>query len=149
MARSRPGTPPLDISGDWTMTEATLAAEGRAFAMEVAVIVVGGGGTGLCAALAAADAGAEVLVIERDRSLLGSTAMSTGLIPAAGTPEQAAAGIEDSPEIFAADILKKTKGRTDPDIALGIARESAATIAWRSEERRVGKERVRTCRTRV
>src|SRR3546814_16043148 len=29
-----------------------------------------------------------------------------------------------------ADILKKTKGRTDPDIALGIARESAATIAW-------------------
>ncbi|MBB5708658.1 FAD-dependent oxidoreductase [Sphingopyxis panaciterrulae] len=112
------------------MTEAILAAEGRAFAMEVAVIVVGGGGTGLCAALAAADAGAEVLVIERDRSLLGSTAMSTGLIPAAGTPEQAAAGIEDSPEIFAADILKKTKGRTDPDIALGIARESAATIAW-------------------
>src|SRR3546814_19339560 len=98
--------------------------------MEVAVIVVGGGGTGLCAALAAADAGAEVLVIERDRSLLGSTAMSTGLIPAAGTPEQAAAGIEDSPEIFAADILKKTKGRPDPDIALGIARESAATIAW-------------------
>jgi len=74
------------------MTEAILAAEGRAFAMEVAVIVVGGGGTGLCAALAAADAGAEVLVIERDRSLLGSTAMSTGLIPAAGTPEQAAAG---------------------------------------------------------
>jgi len=112
------------------MTDAVLQGEGRAFDMEVAVIVVGGGGTGLCAALAAADAGAEVLVIERDRSLLGSTAMSTGLIPAAGTPEQAAAGIEDSPEIFAADILKKTKGRTDPDIALGIARESAATIAW-------------------
>jgi fumarate reductase flavoprotein subunit len=116
------------------MTDAILPTEGRAFEMEVAVVVVGGGGTGLCAALAAADAGAEVLVIERDRSLLGSTAMSTGLIPAAGTPEQAAAGIEDSAEIFAADILKKTKGRTDPDIAIGIARESAATIAWMRDD---------------
>src|SRR3546814_17347296 len=96
--------------------------------------------------------------------------MSTGLIPAAGTPEQAAAGIEDSLEIFAADILKKTKGRTDPDIALGIARESAATIAWmrdrhgvplqlnaglispghramRAKERGVGKECVSTVRS--
>lgn len=119
------------------MIDAVLPCEGRSFEMDVAVVVIGGGGTGLCAALAAADAGVEVLVIERDRSLLGSTAMSTGLIPAAGTPEQAMAGIDDSAEIFAADILKKTKGRTDPDIAIGIARESAATIAWMRDRHRV------------
>lgn len=101
-----------------------------AFEFAVDVLVIGGGGTGLCAALAAADAGASVLVAERDKALLGSTAMSTGLIPGAGTPEQAAVGIDDSPERFAADILAKTKGRTDPDMALAIARESAATIAW-------------------
>jgi len=111
------------------MTEALLAAP-EGFEMSVDVLVIGAGGTGLCAALAAADAGAEVLLTERDRSPLGSTAMSTGLIPAAGTPEQAAAGIEDSPERFAEDIMAKTKGRTDPVIALGIARESAATVAW-------------------
>lgn len=112
------------------MTEAILPADGVTFEMHCAVVVVGGGGTGLCAALAAADSGAEVLVLERDKSLLGSTAMSTGLIPAAGTPEQAAANIEDSPERFAADIMGKTKGKTDPAMALAIAEQSAETITW-------------------
>jgi fumarate reductase flavoprotein subunit len=104
------------------------------FDMRFAVVVVGAGGTGLCAALAAADAGAEVLVIERDPTPLGSTAMSTGLIPAAGTPEQAAAGIDDSPERFVADIMAKTKGRTDPALADMVARESAETVRWMRDD---------------
>ena len=94
------------------------------------VIIIGGGGAGLCAALAVRDNDTEVLVIERDGTPMGSTAMSTGLIPAAGTAEQIAAGIEDSPERFTNDILSKTKGRTDADIALRLARESADTVAW-------------------
>ena len=94
------------------------------------LIIIGAGGTGLCAALAAADLGIEALVLERDSTPLGSTAMSTGLIPAAGTDEQAARGIDDSPERFAADIAAKTKGRTDPDIALHLAQESSDTICW-------------------
>ncbi|HUD29593.1 MAG TPA: FAD-dependent oxidoreductase [Novosphingobium sp.] len=98
--------------------------------MHVPVVVIGAGATGLCAALAASDAGVEVLVIERDVTPLGSTAMSTGLIPAAGTPEQAAQGVADSPEIFAEDIAHKTKGHADPAMALNLARHSAETIAW-------------------
>lgn len=107
------------------------------FDMHFPVIVIGAGGTGLCAALAAADAGVEVLVIERDSTPLGSTAMSTGLIPAAGTPEQAEAGIDDSPERFVADILKKTGGRTDPGLAALMARESAETIRWLRDDHAV------------
>jgi fumarate reductase flavoprotein subunit len=99
-------------------------------AIHVPVVIVGAGGTGLAAALAAADLGAQVLVIERDPTPLGSTAMSTGLIPAAGTPEQAAQGIEDSAERFTADILTKTKGKTDIAMAQHIAGESAETVAW-------------------
>ncbi|MEE4453993.1 FAD-dependent oxidoreductase [Novosphingobium resinovorum] len=98
--------------------------------MHVPVVVIGAGATGLCAALAACDAGAEVLVIERDETPLGSTAMSTGLIPAAGTPEQAQQGLVDSPEIFAEDIARKTKGVADPAMALNLARHSAETVAW-------------------
>jgi len=94
------------------------------------VVIVGAGGTGLTAALAVTDAGLDALVIERDSTPLGSTAMSTGLIPAAGTPEQAAAGIDDDPARFTADILAKTKGATDSVIALRLAEESAETIAW-------------------
>ncbi|MBA4353187.1 MAG: 3-ketosteroid dehydrogenase [Novosphingobium sp.] len=98
--------------------------------MSFSVIVVGGGGTGLSAALAASDNGADVLVVERDSTPLGSTAMSTGLIPAAGTPEQEAAGIDDNPARFVADIMVKTKGRMDPFYAQVLAAESAETIAW-------------------
>jgi len=94
------------------------------------VVIVGAGGTGLTAALAVADAGLDVLVLERDPTPLGSTAMSTGLIPAAGTLEQAAAGIDDDPALFTADILAKTKGATDPVIARRLAEESAETTAW-------------------
>jgi fumarate reductase flavoprotein subunit len=93
------------------------------------VVIIGGGACGLTAALAARDAGAEVLVIERDPGPRGTTAMSTGLVPAAGTPDQAAAGIADTPETLAADILRKAKGG-DPDIALKLAAESAATVTW-------------------
>lgn len=94
------------------------------------IVVVGAGGTGLSAALAAADEGIEVLVLERDPTPCGSTAMSTGLIPAAGTPEQIAAGVEDSPDQFVADIVAKTQGATDVTIARRLAEQSAETIAW-------------------
>ena len=66
--------------------------------MKVPVVIVGAGACGLTAALAARDAGAEVLVLERDQSPCGSTALSSGFIPAAGTRYQRAAGIDDSPE---------------------------------------------------
>lgn len=108
-----------------------------AFELHFPVVVVGGGGTGLAAALAARDGDAEVLVLERDSSLLGSTAMSTGLIPAAGTPEQAAEGIVDSAEIFTTDLMAKTKGKTDPALAACMARESAETIAWLRDRHQV------------
>lgn len=107
------------------------------FSATVPVLVVGGGGCGLTAALAAREQGAEVMVLERDSSALGTTAMSTGLIPAAGTRAQRAAGIEDSPQLFAADILAKARQQTDADIALALARESAATVEWLIDRHRV------------
>lgn len=107
------------------------------FEFTVSVLVVGAGGCGLTAALAARDAGADVLVLERDPKVWGTTSMSTGLIPAAGTPEQAARGISDTPEQFANDIVAKTKSRTDEDIALHLAQESAATVAWMQQKHSV------------
>ncbi|KCZ89524.1 fumarate reductase flavoprotein subunit [Hyphomonas johnsonii MHS-2] len=94
------------------------------------VVVIGAGACGLCAALAAHDSGADVLVLEQDKTPLGTTAMSTGLIPAAGTPEQRDAGIEDSPEIFARDILAKHGGQTDASVVDVLAATSAETIRW-------------------
>lgn len=96
----------------------------------VDVLVAGGGAAGLVAALAAADRGATVLLAERDARLAGTTAMSTGLIPAAGTPEQAALAISDSADLLARDILAKHGGRTDAAVVRRLAAESAATVGW-------------------
>ena len=105
------------------------AAEAR-FEYSVPVVVVGAGACGLTAALAAREAGAEVLVLERDAKPAGSTALSTGLIPAAGTRFQRALGIEDSPALLAEDIWRKAKGATDRAIVDAVARASGPTIEW-------------------
>jgi len=95
---------------------AILSAAGVEFEVAVPVVVIGGGATGLTAALAAHDAGAEVIVLERDAVPTGSTSLSAGLIPAAGSRLQRAAGIEDSPEQFADDLVAKTGGTAPRDM---------------------------------
>lgn len=74
--------------------------------MEVAadVVVVGGGGTGLAAAIAARSLGRSVVLIEKNPKLGGSTAWSIGSITATGTPHQRRQGIEDSPDAHFADM---------------------------------------------
>lgn len=99
----------------------------------VPVLIVGAGGCGLSAALAASDAGTDVLVLERDRSPFGTTGMSTGLIPAAGSRIQRATGIDDSSARFADDILAKTKGLTDAALVRRLADKSAETVDWLTE----------------
>ena len=111
-----------------------LPAKDAQFDWTVPVAVVGAGGCGLCAGLAARQAGAEVLVLERDAAPIGTTGMSTGLIPGAGTRMQREKGIEDSPERFAEDVLAKTRHQTDADIVLALARESARTVEWLADE---------------
>lgn len=86
------------------------------------VLVIGAGAAGLIAALSVRSAGGEVLVLERDRTPSGSTSLSSGFIPAAGTRWQHAIGVDDdTPAQLAADVLAKTKHRADPHEALRVA----------------------------
>ena len=98
--------------------------------MKVPLVIVGAGACGLVAALAAREAGAEVLVLERDQSPAGSTSLSSGFIPAAGTRYQRAAGIDDSPELFAADVMRKNHGEADPRIVEAACRGIGPTLEW-------------------
>jgi len=59
------------------------------------VLVIGGGLAGLCAAIEAANAGAEVTLLEKLGECGGSSVLSGGLLAFAGTEMQKAAGIED------------------------------------------------------
>jgi len=103
---------------------------GVAFPVAVPVVIVGAGAAGLTAALAAREAGADVLIVERDAVPSGSTALSSGLIPAAGTRWQAAKGVADDPSRFAADIMAKNKQRADPAIVAVAAANAGATLEW-------------------
>ena len=96
----------------------------------VQTLVIGAGAAGMVAALSALEAGQEVLVLERDRVPSGSTALSAGLIPAAGTRFQREAGIEDEPDLFAADIQRKAHGENDPALVDLMARTAAPVVEW-------------------
>ena len=104
------------------------------FEVEVPVIVVGAGASGLTAALAARDAGAEVLLLERDEVPRGSTSMSQGYVCAAGTKLQQEAGIEDDPERFYRDIMERTKNSADPLVARTVAAHAGETVDWLVEK---------------
>jgi fumarate reductase flavoprotein subunit len=100
------------------------------FDARVPLLIVGAGAAGLCAALAAREAGAEPLVIERDAQPAGSTSLSAGLIPAAGTSFQRAKGITDSPQLFAADIQRKAKNEADPEVVAAVAQGAGPLVEW-------------------
>jgi len=100
------------------------------FDVEIETLIVGAGACGLVAALAATETGQEVLVVEADPRPAGSTALSAGLIPAAGTALQRAANIDDSPARFAADIQAKAHGRNAPALVASLSEGAARVIDW-------------------
>jgi len=103
----------------------------KSFDAAFPVAVIGGGACGLTAALAAHDEGAEVVVLEQDPLPRGSTAMSSGMIPACNTSMQKSAGIDgDSPALMAADIQRKANGQADAELLDAVCAESGPSIDW-------------------
>ena len=103
------------------------------FEISVPILIIGAGACGLVAGMTAKEAGAEVMVLERDAKPTGSSTLSTCLIPAAGTKLQKKEGVADTPEKFAADLIAKAKNKNDADMALWVAQESAPTVDWLME----------------
>jgi len=112
---------------------AVVAVDGEKFDTQVPLIIVGAGAAGLCAALAAKEGGIDAVVIERDDVPSGSTALSAGLIPAAGTRFQREKGIADSPAVFAADIQRKAKGEGDRSVVDVVAARAGPLVEWLSD----------------
>jgi 3-oxosteroid 1-dehydrogenase len=81
----------------------------------VDLLVVGSGGGGMTAALAAHDRGAKVLIIEKDGQYGGSTAMSGGALWIPNNHLMAETEIEDSTEEARTYLLHKTAGVVSED----------------------------------
>lgn len=94
------------------------------------VLVIGAGASGLVAALAAHDAGAEVLVLERDAQPTGSTALSSGFIPACETRWQREHGVVDPVAQMVADVQRKNHDEADARVVEAVCRASGPTLEW-------------------
>jgi fumarate reductase flavoprotein subunit len=87
------------------------------------VVIVGAGACGLTAALALHRLGVDCVVLERDAFAAGSTALSSGFIPAPCTQAQQAQGIQDSVALFEADLQAKAHGLAAPQLVRAYARQ--------------------------
>jgi fumarate reductase flavoprotein subunit len=104
----------------------------------VAIAIIGAGACGLTAALMLNDAGIDCVLLERDAHLSGSTALSSGFIPAAGTRVQQAHGIHDSADQFAADIQAKAHGTAAAHLVCAYSQK--ITLAMDALQERHGLE---------
>lgn len=98
------------------------------------MIVVGGGGSGLAAALSAAQNGASVLLLEKHPELGGATGIAVGSLTANRTRLQARAGIQDTLEAHAEDAGRfppaEIEGRNDDELRRWFLNHSADTLHW-------------------
>ncbi|HLN76383.1 MAG TPA: FAD-binding protein [Nocardioidaceae bacterium] len=97
---------------------------------EADVVIVGFGAAGACAAIEAADAGAEVMVLDRFTGG-GATAISGGVVYAGGgTRHQRAAGVEDTPEQMLAYLRLETAGAVSEDTLRSFCEGSVDMLTW-------------------
>lgn len=94
------------------------------------VVVVGGGVAGYSAALSAAQAGAEVLLLEKQPTPGGSTRMSGGFFAFAGTEEQEVHGISDSNDLLVRDLAEVGEHRNDPALLQAYAQHQHEVYRW-------------------
>jgi fumarate reductase flavoprotein subunit len=95
------------------------------------VIIVGGGGAGMCAAIEATEAGASCIILEADTKLGGATALSGGVFYAADTSVQREAGVEgDTADAMFDYVMALNQWSLKPDIIRHVSDQSGPTIEW-------------------
>jgi len=97
---------------------------------EIDVVVVGSGGAGLTAALAAQEEGARVMIVESEGVVGGATRLSSGMIMAADTEIQRALGLDDDAGDLYQEYLLVNQYEPQPGLVARLAYESGPTISW-------------------
>ncbi|MBV9582554.1 MAG: FAD-binding protein [Chloroflexi bacterium] len=94
------------------------------------VVIVGAGTAGLPAAIAAADGGAHVVLIDKQTRVGGMLHVSTGQFSGAGTRLQRQRGIQDSPECHLADVERLSHGLANPELLRASVARQGGTVDW-------------------
>jgi fumarate reductase flavoprotein subunit len=95
------------------------------------VVVVGSGAAGLSAALAAHEEGAGRVVVAESESVVGGASrLSAGMMMAAATEIQRAAGLEDDAADLYQEYMLANQFETRPGLVSRISYEGADALAW-------------------
>ncbi|MGI6151035.1 MAG: FAD-dependent oxidoreductase [Christensenellales bacterium] len=95
------------------------------------VIVVGAGLAGLVSAYQSARLGASVILLEQSGAVGGSVRYAGGYVSGAGTKLQAAAGLEDSPELAYQDMINiGGAGNFSPELAWMHVQRAGEMVDW-------------------
>jgi len=95
---------------------------------EADIVVIGGGNTGIPAAITAHDKGVSVIVLEASGGMASSLAMIAGGTPFTGTDLQKAEGIKDSPDQLYDEAVKVSGGR--PDLWRALVDRQEEVYRW-------------------
>lgn len=94
------------------------------------VVVIGAGASGMTAAITAHDAGAKVILLEKQPITGGNSMLAAGGMNAAETKFQKAKGIKDSIELMYQDTMKGGKNTNDPALVKILAQNSSGSVDW-------------------
>jgi len=94
------------------------------------VVVVGGGLAGVAAALAAAERGAAVCLLEKGPAIGGSSVKAGGGLLFAGTSLQRKHGVDDSAQRLREAIMATGQGKSDPVAVDVYVDHQLATYEW-------------------
>lgn len=118
-----------DAGGDVSAFNAAVEKNGDVQTLDVDVVVVGAGGAGMTAAIAASQAGAKVVILEKTAIAGGNTSRSTGGINAAKTEWQ------DTNDFTESAGLEKTLGSAAdsyPELADLVATVQSEYDEWKA-----------------
>lgn len=98
--------------------------------LKTQVVIVGGGGAGLAAAVSAIQNGAKVVILEKLGYLGGSTNVSGGAFNAVDPKRQGAMGIEDSVEKFYDQTMKGGHNVGNPELVHYLTDNAMKSVEW-------------------
>lgn len=126
------GVAALGLLGGCASDDKPAEGSARSWTKETEVLIVGAGGTGVCAAAAAAENGAKVLVLEKAGVAGGTTNLSGGVMQAAGTEyqKQFSSFQNDTPENHMQCWLSEGEGQLDEALVKDLAYGAPESIKW-------------------
>lgn len=94
------------------------------------VVIIGGGGAGMVAAIELSKAGKKAVLLEKMPILGGSSLLATSGMNVVGSQPQKDAGINDTVDIFVKDSLHLGKGENDKDLIRILGEKSNDAYQW-------------------